>query len=117
VDVVYDPVGGPLTEAAVRGMAWGGRLLVIGFANGEIPKLPLNLLLLREGEAIGVFWGAFTQRYPALHDQNTARLMSWFEEGKLRPHVGSAYALDRVHTALADVMERRAHGKIVLTPN
>jgi NADPH2:quinone reductase len=117
VDVVYDPVGGPLTEAAVRGMAWGGRLLVIGFANGEIPKLALNLLLLREGEAIGVFWGAFTQRDPERHAGNTAQLMRWFEEGKLRPHIGGAYGLAQVKDALADVMERRAHGKIVLTAN
>ena len=114
-DVVYDPVGGAMTEAAVRGMAWGGRLLVIGFANGEIPRLALNLLLLREGEAIGVFWGAFTQRDPARHAENTAQLMRWFGEGKLRPHVGGAYGLNRVRDALADVMERRAHGKIVLT--
>ena len=113
--MVYDPVGGALTEAAVRGMAWGGRLLVIGFANGEIPKLALNLLLLREGEAIGVFWGAFTQRSPERHAANTAQLMAWFEEGKLRPHVGGAYGLGQVRDALADVMERRAHGKIVLT--
>ena len=117
VDVVYDPVGGPLTEAAVRGMAWGGRLLVIGFANGEIPKLALNLLLLREGEAIGVFWGAWTQRDPAGHAANTARLMAWFSEGKIRPHVGGAYPLIAVKDALADVMQRRAHGKIVLTAN
>jgi len=115
VDVVYDPVGGPLTEAAVRGMAWGGRLLVVGFANGEIPKLPLNLLLLREGEAIGVFWGTFTQRDPARHAHNVALLMRWFGEGKLRPHVGGAYPLARVQDALGDVMGRRAHGKIVLT--
>jgi NADPH2:quinone reductase len=115
VDVVYDPVGGPLTEAAVRGMAWGGRLLVIGFANGEIPKLPLNLLLLREGEAIGVFWGAWTQRDPAGHAANTARIMQWFTEGKLKPHVGGAYPLAQVKNALEDVMGRRAQGKIVLT--
>ncbi len=117
VDVVYDPVGGPLTEAAVRGMAWGGRLLVVGFANGEIPKLPLNLLLLREGEAIGVFWGSFTQRDPARHEQNIAQLMQWVEEGKLRPHIGGTYGLTQVKDALADVMERRAHGKIVLVAN
>jgi len=114
VDVVYDPVGGPLTEAAVRGMAWGGRLLVIGFANGEIPKLPLNLLLLREGEAIGVFWGAWTQRDPAGHAANTARIMQWFTEAKLKPHVGGAYPLTQVKDALDDVMGRRAQGKIVL---
>ena len=115
VDVVYDPVGGPLTEAAVRGMAWGGRLLVIGFANGEIPKLPLNLLLLREGEAIGVFWGAWTQRDPAGHAANTARIMQWFTEAKLKPHVGGAYPLTQVKDALDEVMGRRAQGKIVLT--
>lgn len=115
VDVVYDPVGGALTEAAVRGMGWGGRLLVIGFANGEIPKLALNLLLLREGEAIGVFWGAWTQRDPAGHAANIARLMAWFEAGKIKPHVGGAYPLTQVKDALADVMQRRAHGKIVLT--
>jgi NADPH2:quinone reductase len=116
VDVVYDPVGGQLTEAAVRGMAWGGRLLVIGFANGEIPKLPLNLLLLREGEAIGVFWGAWTQRDPAGHAANVARIMQWFNEGKLKPHVGGAYPLAQVSQALDDVMGRRAQGKIVLIP-
>jgi NADPH2:quinone reductase len=116
VDVVYDPVGGALTEAAVRGMAWGGRLLVVGFANGEIPKLPLNLLLLREGEAVGVFWGAFTQRDPARHARNVETLMQWFAEGKLKPHIGGAYGLNEVHTALGDVMGRRAQGKIVLTP-
>jgi NADPH2:quinone reductase len=116
VDVVYDPVGGKLTEAAVRGMAWGGRLLVIGFANGEIPKLPLNLLLLREGEAIGVFWGAWTQRDPAGHAANVARIMQWFTEGKLKPHVGGAYPLAQVKDALDDVMGRRAQGKIVLIP-
>ena len=115
VDVVYDPVGGALTEAAVRGMAWGGRLLIIGFANGEIPKLALNLLLLREGEAIGVFWGSFTQRFPERHAENTVQLMQWFSEGKIKPHIGGSYRLTQVQEALADVMERRAHGKIVLT--
>lgn len=117
VDVVYDPVGGALTEAAVRGMGWGGRLLVVGFANGDIPKLPLNLLLLKEGEAVGVFWGSFTQRDPARHAANTAQLIRWIGDGTLKPHIGGAYDLTRVHDALADVMERRAHGKIVLTAN
>ncbi len=115
VDVAYDPVGGTLTEAAVRGLAWGGRLLVVGFANGDIPKLPLNLLLLREGEAVGVFWGSFTQRDPAAHAANVARLMAWAAEGKLRPHVGATYPLADISQALGDVMERRAHGKIIVT--
>ena len=117
VDVVYDPVGGALTEAAVRGLAWGGRLLVVGFAAGEIPKLPLNLLLLREGEAKGVFWGTWTQRDPAAHAQAVARLFAWVQEGKLKPHVSGAYPLERTGEALAEVMGRRVQGKVVLTAN
>jgi NADPH2:quinone reductase len=117
VDVVYDPVGGALTEPAVRGLGWGGRLLVVGFANGEIPKLPLNLLLLKEGEAIGVFWGAWTQRDPAGHAANVARLMQWFTEGKIRPHIGGAFPLAQAKDAIAAVMNRQAHGKIVITAN
>jgi NADPH2:quinone reductase len=116
VDVVYDPVGGALTEAAVRGMGWGGRLLVVGFANGEIPKLPLNLLLLKEGCAVGVFWGAWTQRDPSRHAANVAQLMQWFVEGKIRPHIGGAFALADGRSAIAAVMNRQAHGKIVITP-
>ncbi len=117
VDVVYDPVGGALTEAAVRGLAWGGRLLVVGFAAGDIPKLPLNLLLLREGEAKGVFWGTWTQRDPAAHARAVARLFGWVQEGKLRPHVSGAYPLERTGEALAEVMGRRVQGKVVLTAN
>ncbi len=116
VDVVYDPVGGTLTEAAVRGLAWGGRLLVVGFAAGEIPKLPLNLLLLREGEAKGVFWGTWTQREPDAHARNVAQLFAWFASGAVRPHVSGAYPLERTAEALAEVMERRAQGKVVLVP-
>ena len=114
VDVAYDPVGGALTEAAVRGLAWGGRLLVVGFAAGDIPKLPLNLLLLREAEAIGVFWGAFTQRDPAHHARNIARLMAWVADGTLKPHVSATFPLARASDALAQVMQRRAQGKVVL---
>ncbi len=116
VDVVYDPVGGQLTEAAVRGLAWGGRLLVIGFAAGEIPKLPLNLLLLREAEAKGVFWGTWTAREPAAHAAAVARLFGWVASGDLKPHVSGAYPLERTSEALAEVMNRRAQGKVVLVP-
>jgi NADPH2:quinone reductase len=116
VDVAYDPVGGALTEAAVRGLAWRGRLLVIGFAAGSIPKLPLNLLLLREAEAVGVFWGAFTKRRPAEHVRNVSQLMAWFAEGKLRPHIGARFPLARTQDALALVMGRGAQGKIVVEP-
>ena len=116
VDVVYDPVGGALTEAAVRGLAWGGRLLVIGFAAGDIPKLPLNLLLLREGEAKGVFWGTWTQRDPAGHARNVKQLFDWYASGAVKPHVSGAYPLERTGDALAEVMGRRAQGKVVLVP-
>jgi NADPH2:quinone reductase len=116
VDVAYDPVGGALTEAAVRGLAWRGRLLVVGFAAGDIPRLPLNLLLLREAEAVGVFWGAFTKRHPAEHARNVALLMSWFEQGKLRPHVGARFPLGHTREALALVMGRGAQGKIIVEP-
>jgi NADPH2:quinone reductase len=117
VDVVYDPVGGALTEAAVRGLAWGGRLLVIGFAAGEIPKLPLNLLLLREGEAKGVFWGTWTQREPAAHARNVAQLFDWFASGAVKPHISGSFPLEQTSKALAEVMERRAQGKVVLVPS
>lgn len=114
VDVVYDPVGGDLTEAAVRGMGWCGRLLVIGFANGEIPKLALNLLLLKEGEAIGVFWGSFTQREPAWHARNVAQLLAWHKEGKIRPHVSARFPLAQSIDAINEVMHRRARGKVII---
>ncbi len=117
VDVVYDPVGGALTEAAVRGLAWGGRLLVVGFAAGEIPKLPLNLLLLREGEAKGVFWGTWTAREPDAHARAVRRLFDWFAEGALKPHVSGVYPLEQTADALAHVMQRRVQGKVVLRPS
>jgi NADPH2:quinone reductase len=117
VDVVYDPVGGALTEAAVRGLAWGGRLLVVGFAAGEIPRLPLNLLLLREGEVKGVFWGTWTAREPAAHALNVSRLFGWFGAGALRPHVGAVFSLAETRSALSFVMSRNAHGKVIVCPN
>ncbi len=116
VDVIYDPVGGPYTEAAIRGLAWGGRLLVVGFAAGEIPKLPLNLLLLREGEVKGVFWGSWTAKDPQAHAANVARLFAWHAEGALKPHVSARYPLARTAEALAQVMQRRALGKVILEP-
>ena len=94
-----------------------GRDQLIVFANGEIPKLALNLLLLKEGEAIGVFWGAWTQRDPAGHAANVARLMGWFTDGKIKPHIGGAFPLERARDAIDAVMGRRAHGKIVITAN
>jgi NADPH2:quinone reductase len=116
VDVIVDPVGGPYSEPALRAIAWGGRHLVIGFAAGDIPKIPLNLTLLKSCQIVGVFWGVHTLRERDRHLANVARLTEWLTEGKIRPHVSRSYPFDRVREALHDVMERRAVGKIVLVP-
>jgi NADPH2:quinone reductase len=116
VDVLYDPVGGDYAEPALRSMAWGGRYLVIGFASGEIPRLPLNLTLLKGCSIVGVFWGSFTARDPKRHLQYVAELMQLYEAGKLRPHISARYSFDEVALALRDLSERRARGKILLIP-
>jgi NADPH2:quinone reductase len=115
-DVVYDPVGGVYSEAALRATAWNGRFLVIGFAAGEIPKIPLNLVLLKGCQIVGVFWGAFTAREPARHRANVEELMTWFRAGKLKPRVSATYPLERAAAALNDMAERRVMGKVVLVP-
>ena len=116
VDVVYDPVGGDFTEPAFRCLAWRGRLLVVGFANGEIPRLPLNLPLLKGASVVGVFWGDFTRREPAANRANMAQLVAWLAEGALRPHIGARYALAQGGQAIADVRERRAIGTVLVLP-
>nr|WP_281985136.1 NADPH:quinone oxidoreductase family protein [Thalassorhabdomicrobium marinisediminis] len=115
VNVVYDPVGGPMAEGAIRSLAINGRYLVIGFASGDIPKIPLNLLLLKQSSLIGVFWGAFARANPDMNAANMAELFDWFEAGHLNPHIGGAYPMERYAEALDAVMERRAQGKVVLT--
>ncbi len=115
VDVIYDPVGGDYAEPALRSMGWGGRYLVIGFAAGEIPRIPLNLTLLKSCQIVGVFWGAWLGRAPAEHAANMAELFSFFEAGKLKPHVSARYPLADAQTGLADLAARKAVGKIVLT--
>ncbi len=114
-DVVYDAVGGPYTEPALRSIAWRGRLLVVGFAAGEIPKIPLNLTLLKGCSIVGVFWGEFTRREPARFAGSVAQLGRWYQEGKLRPHISATFPLERAAEALALLAGRRAIGKIVLT--
>ncbi len=114
VDVVYDPVGGSYTEAALRSLALNGRHLVIGFAAGDIPKIPINLLLLKQTALVGVFWGAFSKAFPQRHAQNMRELFDWFEQGRLRPHISAAFQLSRFAEALDMVMERAAEGKVVL---
>jgi NADPH2:quinone reductase len=116
VDVVYDPVGDKFAEPAMRDMAWGGRYLVIGFAGGEIPKIPLNLPLLKGFSIVGVFWGSFTRKEPKKNEANVRELLGWIAGGKLKPLVSAAYPLAQAARALKDVMERKVKGKVVLIP-
>jgi NADPH2:quinone reductase len=115
IDVIYDPVGGDYAEPALRAINWEGRFLVIGFAAGSIPKVPLNLTLLKGCEIVGVFWGAFTAREPARNAENLAELMRWYVEGRLRPLVSRTYPLEQAARALNDMAARRVTGKVVLT--
>ena len=115
VDVVYDPVGGPYSEPALRDMAWNGRFLVVGFAAGEIPKVPLNLALLKGCSIVGVFWGAFTRNQPQDSRRNNEALMQLFAAGKVKPHIHAAYPLERAAEALNEVLYKRVAGKVVLT--
>jgi NADPH2:quinone reductase len=114
-DVVYDPVGGGYTEPAVRSLAWRGRLLVVGFAAGEIPRLPLNLTLLKGCSIVGVFWGEFTRREPQRFAESIAQLGRWFAEGRLKPHVSATFPLERAADALTLMANRQVKGKVVLT--
>ena len=102
--------------SAIRSTAWGGRFLVIGFAAGEIPKLPLNLVLLRGCDVRGVYWGQFTERYPEKHRANMAELLQWCADGKLSAHVHAVYPLERIADALKALADRKAMGKILLRP-
>ena len=115
-DVIYDPVGGPATESALRAIAWGGRFLVVGFAAGEIPKLPLNLVLLKSCDVRGVFWGAWTERDPAGSHANLAQIMDGCAQGKLSAHVHEVFPLERIAQALHALSDRKAMGKVILKP-
>jgi NADPH2:quinone reductase len=114
-DVVYDPVGGPYTELALRSIAWRGRLLVVGFAAGEIPKIPLNLTLLKGCSIVGVFWGDFTRREPQRSAEAMQRLAQWYTEGRLKPHISDTFPLERAADALTLMANRQVIGKVVLT--
>lgn len=116
VDVVYDPVGGPLAEQALRSIAWKGRYLVVGFASGEIPKIPLNLTLLKGCDIAGVFWGSFAMREPEKNRANAERIFGWVADGKLRPHVDRAYPFAQATEALERLERREVLGKVVLVP-
>lgn len=115
-DVVYDPVGGSLAEPALRGTAWQGRYLVIGFASGEIPKIPLNLVLLKGCQIVGVFWGSFMMRDPAHSRRNAEQILAWVGEGKLRPAVDAVLPFTEAAEALTRLERRQVKGKLVLKP-
>jgi NADPH2:quinone reductase len=116
VDVVYDPVGGDAFDVCSRAMARNGRLLVIGFASGTIPKLPINLTLVKEYSVVGVYWGSFTQHEPALFANNMKELMGWYTQGKVRLVTDREFPLSETSAALAKVMNRDVKGKLVLIP-
>ncbi|MBC3454977.1 NADPH:quinone oxidoreductase family protein [Pseudomonas mosselii] len=114
VDVIYDPVGGALFDQAVRGLAWNGRLLVVGFASGTIPQLPVNLALLKGAAVLGVFWGAFAQRQPEDNAANFRQLVAWHAEGKLKPLVSQTFTLAEGGAAIERLAQRQAVGKLVV---
>ena len=115
VNVIYDPVGGPYAEPAFRSIAWRGRHLVVGFAAGEIPKLPLNLALLKGASVVGVFWGDFARRQPKEFAQSIRQLGQWYAEGRLKPHVSETMPLEKAAQALNKMAARQVKGKLVLT--
>ena len=114
-DVVYDPVGGDYAEPALRATNWDGRYLVIGFAAGDIPKIPLNLTLLKSCQIVGVFWGAFVARDAEANKKNLAELMQFYKDGKIRPHISNRYPLEQAAAALREMADRKVKGKVILT--
>ncbi|OEC47452.1 NADPH:quinone oxidoreductase [Pseudomonas sp. 1D4] len=114
-DVIYDPVGGDLFDEAIRSIAWNGRLLVVGFASGRIPELPVNLALLKGAAVVGVFWGSFAQRQPQDNLANFQQLFAWHAEGKLKPLVSQTFPLERAAEAINALGQRKAVGKVVVT--
>jgi NADPH2:quinone reductase len=114
--VIYDPVGGSYAEPAFRSIGWRGRYLVVGFANGDIPKLPFNLALLKGASIVGVFWGDFARREPQRNAAAFEQMVGWIREGKLTPLVSARYPLEDTARALNDMAQRRVLGKIVITP-
>lgn len=113
-DVIYDPVGGDLFDQAIRSIAWNGRLLVVGFASGRIPELPVNLALLKGAAVVGVFWGAFAQRQPQDNAANFQQLFAWYGEGKVKPLVSQTFPLEQAAEAINTLGQRKAVGKVVV---
>lgn len=115
VDVVYDPVGGDLFDAALRSIAWEGRLVIIGFAGGKIPQIPANLLLVKNCSAVGFYWGSYRAKNPALVRSSFDTMLGWVASGKLRPHISETFALEDAAKAIRVLQSRKATGKVVIT--
>lgn len=113
-DVIYDPVGDKFSEPALRAMAWEGRFLVVGFAAGDIPRIPLNLALLKGCQIVGVFWGSWAMQFPNENMRNTMELIQWHAQGKLKPHIHAVYPLEEAQKAMEEMMQRKVRGKIVI---
>lgn len=113
-DIIYDPVGGDVFDQSLRCIAWEGRLLIIGFASGRIPEMPANRALLKNCSAVGVFWGAYSQRNPAVLLQSLQQLLTWYEEGKIKPHVTDIFPLEQTAEAMDILLGRKAKGKVVV---
>jgi NADPH:quinone reductase len=116
VDVVYDCVGGSHAEPALRATAWEGRYLVLGFASGTIPRIPLNLVLLKGCSIIGVFWTSFVERNPEKHRANTIKLLEWCKEGRITPHIHGTFPLAEIVNALSLIETRKVTGKVIVKP-
>jgi NADPH2:quinone reductase len=114
-DVIYDPVGGDVFDASLRSIAWGGRIIIIGFASGRIPQVPANIALVKNIDVIGFYWGSYQKHKPELLRQSFAQLFRWFEEGKLKPHISHRLDLKEVSQAMNLLRERKSTGKVVLT--
>ena len=114
MDLIFDPVGGAYAESALRSSNWRARFLVIGFAGGEIPRIPLNLPLLMERSIVGVYWGEWTRRAPAEFAAAVRELAGWFREGKLKPHISATYPLERTGEAIRLLADRKVMGKVVV---
>ncbi len=115
-DVIYDPVGGTMAEPAFRSIGWRGRYLVVGFAQGQIPAIPLNLTLLKGASIVGVFWGDYTRREPKNFQSDMAAMLGWMREGRLKPRISARYSLAEAPKAIRALMDRQAIGKLVVEP-
>jgi NADPH:quinone reductase len=114
-DVIFDPVGGDAFDQAMRAINWEGRLLVIGFASGRIPELPVNLTLVKNCSVVGVYWGAYAQKDPAVLTGSLMTLFGWYQSGGLKPHISDTFPLAETSAAFKTLIERRAKGKVVVT--